>query len=267
MSSEPVAPFDPSKPNIARAYDFILGGKDNFAADREVASKILEAYPLTGVLVRESRSFLIRAVDYVSRQGVTQFIDVGSGLPTSPNTHEVAYEADPDACVVYVDNDPVVIAHARALLAADGCVAVAPGDVHDPEAILASVRKTGVVDLDKPVCVILAMLLHFLDPAEAANRTAAFVHAIAPGSYMIMSVGVNNNDPELGARFAAAYTAAPLYLHKHDDVAGYFAGLEIVEPGLTEARFWRSPSPPPAESRPADIVAGVGRKPLLPSVS
>ncbi len=262
MSSEPLRPFDPGKPNIARAYDFLLGGKDNFAADRELAAKIMQVFPLTAVLVRENRAFLARAVDYVSRQGVIQFIDVGSGLPTSPNTHEVARAVDPGARVVYVDNDPVVISHARALLVAAGSVAATPGDVRDPEAVLASAGRTGIIDLHKPVCVILTMILHFLDPAEAADLTAAFVRDIAPGSFLIISVGVNNDAPELGERFATTYTAASVYAHDRKQIAGYFAGLEVVEPGLTEARLWRPAFPPDAaESRPADLVAGVGRKP------
>ena len=120
MGSHPLLPFDSGKPNVARAYDFFLGGKDNFAADRDLAAKMLDVYPLTAVLVRENRAFLARAVDFVSRQGIIQFLDIGSGLPTVPNTHEVACKVNPQARVTYVDNDPVVLSHARALLASAG---------------------------------------------------------------------------------------------------------------------------------------------------
>src|ERR1035437_612692 len=180
MSNEPLVPFDARKANIARAYDHILGGKDNYAVDRELAAKMLEVYPLAGVLARENRAFLARAIDYVSRQGVGQFIDVGAGLPTSPNTHEVACRVNPDARVVYVDNDPIVISHARALLAADGQVAAAPGDVRPPAATppprpppppaarpppargaapppaatRPSAELATMIDLNEPVCVI-----------------------------------------------------------------------------------------------------------------
>ncbi|HEY3906975.1 MAG TPA: SAM-dependent methyltransferase [Streptosporangiaceae bacterium] len=261
MSSEPLAPFDRGKPNIARAYDFFLGGKDNFAADRELAAKILAVYPLTEVLVRENRAFLARAVDFVSRQGITQFIDIGSGLPTTPNTHEVAGKVNPDARVTYVDNDPVVLSHARALLAAAGRVDAVAGDLRDPDAVLASVRQAGMIDLDQPVCVILGMILHFFDQAEADNVTAELVRTIVPGSFMIMSTGVNNDTPELADRFGSTYNAATVHSFDRKIVAGHFAGLELVEPGLTEVRNWRPEfSLDETEIRPGDILGGVGRK-------
>ena len=230
MGSDPVVPFDPSKPNIARAYDFFLGGKDNFAADRELAAKILLVYPLTGVLVRENRAFLARAVDFVSRQGITQFIDIGSGLPTVPNTHEVASKVNPRAHVTYVDNDPVVLSHARALLADAGRVDAVAGDLREPDAILASVRRTGIIDVDQPVCVILGMILHFFDPAEAERVTAALMRAIPPGSFMIISTGVNNDSPALAGRFGSTYNAATVHSYDRKVVAGLFDGLDLVEP-------------------------------------
>jgi O-methyltransferase involved in polyketide biosynthesis len=249
-----LVPFDAGKPNIARAYDYLLGGTDNFAADRELAAQMLKIYPLAGVLARENRAFLARAVDYVARHGVAQFIDVGSGLPTRPNTHEVAARVHPGARVVYVDNDPVVISHASALLTSANVSAI-PGDVRRPDGIL---RGVGL-DLRQPACVILAMILHFLEPDEAAGAVAAFVRALAPGSFLILSVGVNNNAPELANDVATAYTASELYVHDREHIARYFTGLELVEPGLTEVRLWRSGNFA-VENRPADVIAGVGRK-------
>jgi O-methyltransferase involved in polyketide biosynthesis len=264
MGSDPLVPFNVTKPNIARAYDYLLGGKDNFAADRELAAKMLEIYPLAGVLARENRSFLAWAVDYVSRQGAAQFIDVGSGLPTSPNTHEVARRVNPAARVVYVDNDPVVISHATALLAGSGAVTAVPGDVRYPDAILASAGP--VIDLSRPACVILTMILHFFDPAEAASIVAAFVRALAPGSFLIISVGVNS-DAGLADQVTAEYSAGGLHVHDRGQIAGYFRDLELVDPGLTEVQNWlrahhqsAMPFQDAAPSRPADVLAGIGRK-------
>jgi O-methyltransferase involved in polyketide biosynthesis len=263
MDSDPLVPFDVRKPNIARAYDYLLGGKDNFAADRELAAKMLEIYPLAGVLARENRSFLAWAVDYVSRQGTSQFIDVGSGLPTGPNTHEVACQVNPAARVMYVDNDPVVISHATTLLGGGGNVAAVPGDARDPDAILASAGP--VINVSRPACVILAMILHFFDPAQAAGIVARFVRALAPGSFLIISVGVNS-DAGLADQVTAEYTAGGLHVHHRGQIAGYFTGLELVGPGLTEARNWllaHNQGAMPFQhgvSRPADVLAGIGRK-------
>jgi S-adenosyl methyltransferase len=262
VSSGPLVPFDAGKPSHARAYDYFLGGKDNFAADRDLATKMLEVFPLSGVLARENRQFLARAVDYVSGQGVRQFIDVGAGLPASPSTHEVAGQVSPDARVVYVDNDPVVISHATALPASrnHGRVAAVPGDVRDPDAILASPGLTAVIDLDQPFCVILGIVLDFVEPAAAAGITAAFRRAMPAGSFLVISNGINNN-PDLARRVIQTYTAGTVHVHSRDQIAGYFDGLQIVEPGLTEARHWR---PPPAQIatglRTADVLAGVARK-------
>lgn len=260
MDSDPLVPFDVRKPNIARAYDYLLGGKNNFAADRDLAVKMLEIYPLAGALVRENRNFLAWAVDYVSRQGIAQFIDVGSGLPTCPNTHEVAGQVNPAARVMYVDNDPVVISHATALLGGSGNVAVVPGDARDPEAILASAGP--VIDMNRPVCVILAMLLHFFDPSEARGIAAGFVRALVPGSFLIISMGVNS-DAGLADQIATEYNAGGLHGHDHGQIAGYFAGLELVEPGLSEVRNWllaHNRGVQSTVSRPVDVVACIGRK-------
>lgn len=222
---------------------------------------MLEVFPLSGALARENRQFLARAVDYVSRQAVSQFIDVGSGLPTSPNTHEVAGQASPDARVAYVDNDPVVVSHTSALLAGRGRVAAVPGDVCRPDAILASPELTAVIDTGKPFCVILGMILDFIRPAQAADIMATFRRAMPPGSFLVISIGINNNTPDVAERVIEAYTAGTVHVHSREQIAGYFAGLEMVDPGLIETHRWRPPhAPPAAGSRPADVLAGVGRK-------
>ena len=262
VDGDPLLPFDAGQPNVARAYDYALGGKDNFAADRELVARMLEVFPLSTVLARENRQFLARAVGYVARQGIRQFIDVGSGLPTSPSADEVAGQISPDARVVYVDNDPVVISHLAALPARRGRVIAVPGDARRPEAILAGPGLTAMIDLGQPFAVILGMVLDFVEPATASDITAVFRRTMPPGSFLIISIGINNNTPEVARRVIETYTAATVHVHRRDQITGYFEGLELAEPGLTEARHWRPPpAQPPAGSRTADVLAGVGRKP------
>ena len=262
MVDGPLRPYDAGKPSVARLHDYALGGKDNFAVDREAAAKLEEIFPLGAVLARESREFLARAVGYVARCGVTQFIDVGSGLPTSPATHEVAGEVSPDARVAYVDNDPVVIAHAAALLASPGKVAAVPGDASRPGEILASPGLTAVIDTSQPFCVIMATLLDFFESARAAKIVAEFRDAMPSGSFLILCIGVNNDTPGLAQDYIEAYrAAAQVHLHSREQIVGYLAGLELVEPGLTTARNWRPEQPvTDDELRPADLMVGVGRK-------
>jgi O-methyltransferase involved in polyketide biosynthesis len=256
---ESVKPFDPGTPSIARVWDYWLGGKDNFAADRELAEKMLEINPLAAQMARENRRFLGRAVTYAAGAGVRQFIDVGAGLPTAENTHDIALQADPGAKVAYIDNDPMVIAHARALLATAHGVVVVPGDMRDPGAVLADPQLTGLIDLAAPVCVLLSGVLHFVDVGAARDIAAAFTRAIAPGSYVIISVGTGQ--AEVAEPFSAAYTAAPLYIHARDEILAFFDGLELVPPGLVPARGWRGGAPAPHLAPRATFLAGVGRKP------
>ena len=250
--------FDPSVPNIARVYDYWLGGKDNFAADREMAAQILRAYPLAATLAQENRGFLARAVDFVAAQGVGQFIDVGAGLPTHPCTHEVARQQVPDARVVYVDNDPVVISHIAALVRSAG-VGPVTGDMHDPEAILGAPEFGELIDLDKPACVIMGMVLHFATPEEATRIVSGFVRHLVAGSYLILSVGTNT-DAELADRVIRTYRAGNLHEHSKAQIASYLDGFDIAEPGLCDARAWRTQWHTSDEVRPAYLLAGVGRK-------
>jgi O-methyltransferase involved in polyketide biosynthesis len=255
-----VKPFDPGTPSIARVWDYWLGGKDNFAADRELAEKMLEINPLAARMARENRQFLGRAVTYIVGMGVRQFIDVGAGLPTALNTHDIALGAHPGAKVAYIDNDPMVIAHARALLATAHDVVVVPGDMRDPGAILADPQLTSIIDLAKPVCVLLSGVLHFLDAGAAREITTAFTRAITPGSYVIISVGTGH--AEVAEPFSAAYTAARLYIFEPDEIMGFFDGLELVPPGLVPARGWKGGrTAPRLAPRQATFLAAVGRKP------
>lgn len=256
-------PFDPSKPNIARVWDFWLGGKENFAADRELARKMLAVHPVSAQMARENRDFLGRAVSYVAARDVMQFIDVGAGLPTAVNTHDVARHADPRARVAYVDNDPIVISHARSLLATSPEVIAVPGDMRDPGRILADPELTGLIDLAAPVCVILSAVLHFVDAASAREVATAFAGTIVPGSYLIISVG--SGSPSEGENFTAAYTAAPLYIHSLEEVRSFFDGLDLVPPGVVPVRAWHGGRPAAGTTsttqRTATFLGGVARKP------
>jgi len=255
-----VEPFDPTKPNIARVWDFWLGGKDNFAVDRELAQRMLEVHPPSAQMARENRRFLGRAVSYVTACGIRQFIDVGAGLPTAVNTHDIAQEVAPEARVAYVDNDPVVISHARSLLAKSPGVIAVPGDMRDPERILADTGLTDLIDLAEPACVILSGVLHFVDAGTARDVTAAFARALAPSSYLIISVGSGN--PSEGENFTSAYTAAQIYIHTQEQVLSFFDGLDLVEPGVIAVRGWYGERPAPnIKPRTATFLAGVARKP------
>jgi hypothetical protein len=246
------------KPNIARIYDYLLGGKDNFAADRDEAERILQVCPSLPDKARQNRLFLGRAVNWVADQGIRQFVDIGSGMPTAQNTHQIAQAADPACRVAYVDYDPVVVAHARALLRANGVVAI-ECDLRDPEAIFGHPDVERAIRLGEPLGLILAMVLHFFEAQAISEIMRTIVRSIALGSYVIISVG--SGDEQTGGRLASAYTAGTLYNHAPGQIARFFDGLELVGPGLVDARDWHplGAACPPAETG-GHILAGVGRK-------
>ena len=253
-------PFDPTKPNIARVWVYWLGGKDNFAADRDLAEKMLAVHPPTAQMARENRRFLGRAVSYVANRGIRQFVDVGAGLPTAVNTHDIARHVDPSARVAYVDNDPIVISHARSLLAKSPGVIAVPGDLRDPGRILADPGLTDLIDLAGPVCVILSAVLHFAQAATARDVAAAFARVIVPGSYVIISVGSGN--PSEVANFTSEYTAARIYIHSLEEIQSFFEGLDLAPPGVVPVRLWTGDTPAPDRKAPtATFLAGVARKP------
>ena len=252
--------FDPTTPNMARVYDYWLGGKDNYAADRAEAQRLLAIYPPLRELVRENRAFVIHAVSWAARQGIGQFIDLGAGLPASPAVHQAARAVMPAARVAYVDIDAVALAHARALLAiSDGVTAVA-ADLRDPGAVLATPELRTVIDPARPVCVILCAVLHFLDADAARTVTAGYARLMAPGSCLVISVA-SFDDETLGKQLAEEYTAAAWHNHTPADITSFFAGLELVGPDVTEAQTWRAWLPRPVlRHREGHVLAGVARR-------
>jgi SAM-dependent methyltransferase len=256
--STPVHEFTTAKPSIPRVWDVLLGGKDNFAADRDQAAKLLAVFPRAAELARESREFQRRAVTFVAGAGVRQFLDIGCGLPTSPSTHEVAREGQPGAVVVYTDNDELVMSHARNLLArAPGVLAVA-GDVAHPDEILYDWRVRQVLSFHQPICLVLTMTLHFFGAAAASAITRELIAGVPPGSYLIVSAG--QLDGEIGQQFSDRYDAGGLHHHTRADLADFLPGLELIEPGITEARAWRPPVAVTVPGRRGHIWAAVGRK-------
>jgi O-methyltransferase involved in polyketide biosynthesis len=263
MGSNPhheIAALDTTKPNVARVWDYWLGGKDNFAVDRDHAEHMLTINPIAAQMARENRQFLYRAVSYVTQAGIRQFIDVGAGLPTAVNTHEIAQKIAPDTKVAYLDHDPVVVRHAEALLAKNPGVIALSGDARDPGAILADEELNELIDFNRPVCVVLCGVLHFLDLEAARKTTAAFIDAVVPGSYAIFSVGVG--DGELAEDFTAEYKAANLKIYTLEEFTSFFTGLELTAPGVVPAIGWTGQEGSPRlESGRATFLVGVGRKP------
>ena len=257
--------FNAKVPSIARVYDYLLGGKDNFAADRELAQKLTSIYPSVPEMMSENRKFVARAVTWAANQGIDQFIDLGAGLPTAPSTHQTAQAVIPSARVVYIDNDPVVLSHLNTLLATRGSgLAVLGADIWQPKAIMSHPMVTEHVDLSRPVCAIMAMMLHFIDAPTARALVRAYSAALAPGSFLVMTIGRGEN--EVGDRIVNTYNSqgpAGLRNHSPDEFAEFFAGLDIVPPGLGQAQEHRPgwQEMPSSPQRGGQVLVGIGRVP------
>jgi hypothetical protein len=253
---------DATKPNVARAYDYLLGGKDNFAADRDLVGKLLAIYPGTRQMVKENRRFLVRALDYVLAQAISQYLDLGAGLPTTPAVHEIVRRYDNSAAVLYVDNDPVVVNHLWALTCTtDPRVEAVAADLAYPATVLGHAGEAGLIDTGEPLCLIVAMVLHFMDAGTARDLVRAYVDELAPGSHVILTVA--RGEPAIGDQITRAYDAATVYNHSHEDVASFFTGLDLIPPGITDARAWMPgwATPAPFYDRAGQVLAGVGVKP------
>jgi S-adenosyl methyltransferase len=261
--------IDVTTPNVARMYDYSLGGKDNFAADREAVEKVLAVAPGLPAGARANRRFLGRAVRYVAGRGVHQFVDLGAGLPSQGNVHEVAREVRPDARVVYVDHDPVVAVHARAILAGDDRSAAIQADLRRPEGVLGHEAVARLIDFSRPVAVLFVASLHFVtDEEDPAGIVRAFADRMADGSYLILShVTHDGQRPEQVqvAKYVYRGATAPWVFRGRDEVLRLFDGFTLVEPGLVRLSQWRADDVE-AKTMGGDwAYAGVARKGHEPS--
>jgi hypothetical protein len=231
-------------PHPARIYDYLLGGKDNFAADRDASVRITEDWPNLPQSMRANRSFMARMAHYLAAElGIRQFLDIGTGLPTAPNLHEVVQQVDPGSRVIYVDNDPIVLVHARALLTSgpEGKTAYIDADLRDPEAILAAPQLTETLDLDKPVSLCLIAIVHYImDEEEARGIIERLMRPLAPGSVLALSTTTADSAPDEVNRGVAAYNARGIAVKARTraEVEGLFTGLDLVAPGVVLVNHW-----------------------------
>jgi SAM-dependent methyltransferase len=260
-------PFDTTVPHPSRMYDYLLGGKDNFAADRDAADQLVAIAPATPTAVRENRAFLGRAVRYLAGEvGVRQFLDIGTGIPAADNTHEVAQRIAAGSRTVYVDNDPIVLAHARALLTSvhAGTVSYVDSDLRDLDTILEAARQR--LDFSAPVAIMLVMILHLIpdsdDPWRIVRR---LVDAVAPGSYLVVSHPARDVQADTVAAITKHVNqlmpATPMTLRKRAEVGRFFGGLDVLPPGLVSQNRWRPDRPVPDDEPDLACYVAVGRKP------
>ncbi|MBO2455468.1 SAM-dependent methyltransferase [Actinomadura barringtoniae] len=259
MSSDP----KPNRAASARILDFAVGGKDNYSADREVAIETFQSLPATRLLPRENRKFMRRAVRFLLEAGIRQFIDVGCGLPGKADLHEVVLGADPDARVVYVDNDPVSVVHFQSLVHAVPGAAAILADAREPRSILEHEGLTGLIDFGKPVAVLMISVLDLLlDEEDPEATVAAFTSAMAPGSHLVVCDFTDENltaEERATADHLIREYGVVVTFRSRERLTGFFDGLGLLEPGLVNAAEWR----PDREGEPPSgwLLAGIGRKP------
>jgi hypothetical protein len=263
-SRQQPALFDTSLPHCARVYDYWLGGKDHFAADRAAGDEAIRAFPGIVLSARANRAFLARAARFLAADaGIRQFLDIGTGIPTGNNTHEVVQAVAPDSRIVYVDNDEIVLSHARALLAgrAEGDTAYLDADLRDPQNLLTA--AAGELDFSQPVAVMLMAILQHIDDEDGPHKiVATLMDAMPPGSYLALSHPAKDIDAAAMAEMASSLGQAiheTITLRARPAVARYFDGLELVEPGVVQASKWHPVSEVEVAS-PATLWAGVARK-------
>ncbi|MFJ2031531.1 SAM-dependent methyltransferase [Streptosporangium sp. NPDC087985] len=257
--------IDPTVPSVARIYDYLLGGKDNFASDRAAAEKIIKLTPNVRDGVRANRRFLSRAVNLLAERGVRQFLDIGAGLPTQENVHQVALRMAPESRIVYVDNDPIVLAHGRALLADNQQTIVLNGDLREPEAILGDPQINEHIDFDQPVGLLMLAVLHFVPDDDHAERIVTTLRdRLAPGSGMVIShLSFGDLDEEKvreGRELYKKTSAGSATPRSHAQILRFFDGFELVEPGLVSTDDWRPEKNEPRFPRlpGVDGYSGVG---------
>jgi hypothetical protein len=259
IAPQPVsARIDTSVAHPARRYDYLLGGKDNFAADRESGDLMIAAFPTARTAILENRRFLHRAVTHLAaRAGIRQFLDIGTGIPTSPNTHNIAQGIAPGSRIAYVDNDPIVLAHARALLTSspEGATAYLDADLRQPASILDHPDLHRTLDLSQPVALMLVAVLHFVPDADDPHGIVArLTGALAPGSYLAMSHGTFDYlPPSVADSFDELANAQATRPRSKERFAAFFDGLELVDPGVVPVSEWRAEDEPPPRPTAAEV--------------
>lgn len=269
MTERRIAPsedIDLTRPSAARVYDYYLGGAHNFAVDREMAEQAIAMWPDLPLIMQANRAFLRRAVRFCVAQGIRQFLDLGSGIPTVGNVHEVARQAAADARVVYVDSDPVAVTHSRKLLAGDDLTAVVQADLRHPDDVLGNATVRSLLDLSQPVAVMMVAVLHFVpDSDDPAKIVASYRDAMAPGSFLVLSHASQDGPPDKVDSHQDLYrrTATPMTMRSRSAVTGLFDGLDLVDPGVVFFPLWRPESLDDVDERPERFagLAAVGRKP------
>ena len=252
--------------HTARMYDYYLGGKDNYEVDRDAAEQVLTVFPQMRAIARENRAFLGRTVRYLARNGIRQFLDIGTGIPGPGNTTEVAHEVVPDARVVYVDNDPIVMTHASALLADHdpALTSVVYGDLREPRSILDEPGVRAVLDFDEPIGVLLVAVLHFIEDREQpVEIVRELMRAVPPGSFLVLSHATADTDSETAREAAQTYNRANARITLRDrlEIVRFFDGLELVEPGIVQQPWWQPEHEVTADPEQNWGYAGVGYKP------
>ncbi|MER6983302.1 SAM-dependent methyltransferase [Streptomyces carpinensis] len=268
MKDEGVLPrhVDPGKASVARMYDAMLGGEHNFAIDREAVAAFTAIDPQVRTLARANRAFLGRAVRFLVDAGVRQFIDLGSGIPTQGNVHEVAQAGAPGAKVVYVDNDPVAVAHSEALLAENADATIVSADIRHPDHVLSAPRVRELIDFEQPVAVLMITILHFVAKEEdPAGIVAAFRDALPAGSWLALTHATDEDRPDTAAAVGQLYrdrATSPVTARSRDEIKSLFDGFHLVEPGLVHVPLWRPDREEEIPENPSQywVYAGVGRK-------
>ena len=257
---------DAQRANVARVYDYWLGGSHNFLADQDLGRAIAAVEPNVRAIARANRAFVGRAVRYLAAAGVRQFLDIGSGIPTRGNVHEVAQQADPGARVAYVDTDPVVIAHSKAILAGNENATIIDADLRDPEKILGHPAAERLIDFGQPVGLLIVAILHFIGDTEDPWRLVATLRdALAPGSYLVLSHATNESKPTVAQAAEKVYNssvATHVQLRSQAEIRRFFDGFDLIDPGLVYVPLWRPDSSADVPSDPTQFwgLVGVGRK-------
>ncbi|WP_258081602.1 SAM-dependent methyltransferase [Nocardia nova] len=256
----------------ARLYDYFLGGKDHYEADQRAGERALKAFPSVGLAARANREFMRRTTQFVAEHGVRQFLDIGTGIPTEPNLHQIAQQVAPESRVVYVDNDPIVLAHARALLTSttiEGTTAYVQADARSPDAILAAPQLRQTLDMTKPVALSMIALLHFIPDDDVYEIVRTLTSAVAPGSYLAISHATTDlddgvNDPDGIGRLIQVYedSGIPVAARTREQVTHLFDGMELIDPGVTLVHRWHAEGivAPRSHDKQISVWGGVGVK-------